>query len=214
MEAAVGRAPGQSSLLDSCRRLRLGYTAPQARSTEIACCQRLKYLQLLGSLGCNLQSHQQNRDPGSSWLGDLSQSRPGLSCSYCTAASSNPHPSCRAPGPSSWPPAVLPCSSSEQHTPWVAAAAAACSFLNSDECLATNHVSLVTTPMGLHRQQVEMPVLYWNVERRSTIHRNTQVHACTGVYRRVPVFLLWSRGPSWGAQGLQWLYERWPTCDS
>ena len=130
--------------------------------------------------------HQQNRDPGSSWLGDLSQSRPGLSCSYCTAASSNPHPSCRAPGPSSWPPAVLPCSSSEQHTPWVAAAAAACSFLNSDECLATNHVSLVTTPMGLHRQQVEMPVLYWNVERRSTIHRNTQVHACTGVYRRVP----------------------------
>jgi len=36
--------------------------------------------------------------------------------------------------------------------------------------------------MGLHRQQVEMPVLYWNVERRSTIHRNTQVHACIGVF--------------------------------
>lgn len=153
-------------------------------------------------------SHQQNRDPGSSWLGDLSQSRPGLSCSYCTAASSNPHPSCRAPGPSSWPPAVLPCSSSEQHTSWVAAAAP-CSFLNSDECLATNHVSLVTTPMGLHRQQVEMPILNWNAGARFTGTRR-----CTRVHWRVPVFLLWSRGPSWGAQGLQWLYERWPTCDS
>ena len=140
------------------------------------------------------RGHQQNRDPGSSWLGDLSQSRPGLSCSYCTAASSNPHPSCRAPGPSSWPPAVLPCSSSEQHTSWVAAAAP-CSFLNSDECLATNHVSLVTTPMGLHRQQVEMPILNWNAGARFTgTRRCTRALACS----RVPAV---EQGPLVGCSG-------------
>jgi hypothetical protein len=52
--------PGQSSLLDSCRRLGLDYTAPQARSAEIACCQRLKYLRLWGSFGCNVQSSVSN----------------------------------------------------------------------------------------------------------------------------------------------------------